>query len=140
MLTAMIGLSGCATQPYTYDKNAYASNIGGGYNPCANLPAQVVTDTLVGATIGALFGSHDRGRGAGYGAGAGLAGSYVLRQRECQRWRQQESIHQQMNAWESERNAPRTDCRATKEVDADGHVTMTEHCTAQATRGGYRNW
>jgi hypothetical protein len=114
------------------------------YNPCDNMATQIATDTAAAAIAGALINSRNRGQGAGIGAGAGLAGSYAIRNSQCESYKQQEYYRQealrQQAAAIAQQNAPRTNCRAERQVDRYGNVVVTENCNAQETRSGYRNW
>jgi hypothetical protein len=81
------------------------------YNPCDNMVAKVATDTAAGAIAGALINSTNRGQGAGIGAGAGLAGSYAIRNAQCESYKQQqyyrEQALRQQAAAMAQQNAPR---------------------------------
>lgn len=90
---------------------AFADGYQQQYNPCDNMATQVATDTAAGAIAGALINSTNRGQGAGIGAGAALAGSYAIRNAQCQSYLQQEhyraqALRQQAEA-RAEQNAPR---------------------------------
>lgn len=90
---------------------AFANGYQQQYNPCDNITTQVATDTAAGAIAGALINSTNRGQGAGIGAGAALAGSYAIRNSQCESYKQQQYYRQealrQQTETRAEQNAPR---------------------------------
>ena len=122
-LISVLGLSACAT---TQESGQIAGTAAGG--------------AAIGALAGAaLVGSDgNRSDAALRGALGGAALGSLVGYGDVRQQRQNDQAVRAAQAQAAARQYGGTQCTSVKQVNANGHVTITERCTSSVERPGYQ--